>query len=265
MNVTIWHDLHIIPAVATGNRPVSLAIGVFDGVHRGHQRLLERAVADALQLESGVPTVLTFDPNPATVVSPESFPGVLSSLDDRLQLFASHGINETVVLKFSETFAAVAGSQFLETLVTVFPTLRYVVAGFNFHLGHHRDTGPTELESWFAGRGIRVDIVPALKDNEDSISSSRIRRAVAAGDLDTAARLLGRPYRIAVEGVSPGEGFQPRQLLPPPGAYRCTLLGEDFSREGMMEISSEGNLLWEPRITSTFYVIPRSKADVSND
>lgn len=260
MNIVHWTALQRLPAASASERPVSLAVGVFDGVHRGHQLLLQRAVSDARELDHGVPAVLTFDPNPAKILRPESFPGVLSTIAERLALFQRAGIEEVVVVRFSREFAATPGPLFLEGLHRVFPRLRLMVAGFNFRLGHNRDTGPEELETWFSRRGIRVDIVTSLKDNEDTISSSRIRRAVAAGDLETAARLLGRPYRIDVVPCVDSEDYFPEQLLPPPGRYYCTVNGEDFSREGMMEVSDEGILRWEPRITKTHYVIPRSDA-----
>lgn len=260
MKVIHWTALDDPPERTVPDRPVSLAVGVFDGIHRGHQRLLRRAVVDAGRLDHGIPAVLTFDPNPATIINPASFPGVLSTLAERLALFREFGIEEVVIVNFSHHFAVTPGAEFLERLLRVFPHLQLMVAGFNFHLGHNRDTGPEELKTWFNARGIRVDIVPALKDNVDSISSSRIRRAVAAGDLGRATRLLGRPYRIDVVPCVDSEDYFPEQLLPPPGRYVCTVSGEDFSREGMMEISDEGILRWEPRITKTHYVIPRSKA-----
>lgn len=265
MKTALWEDPDYPPRSHYSHLPISLAVGVFDGVHLGHQQLLRRAVSDALRLGHGVPAVLTFDPNPATVVRPDSFPGFLSPLRERLSLFSSFGIRESVIVRFSSRFATMSGPEFLERILHVFPSLQLMVAGFNFHLGHNRDIGPQELTRRLNAHAIRVDIVPALKDNVDSISSSRIRRAVAAGDLETAAGLLGRPYRIAVVDDARGQSHDSSQLLPPPGAYSCTISGADSSREGMMEISDEGSLRWEPRITQTQYVIPRSKKDVGNN
>ncbi len=264
MTTVDWKDPSVPPVTTFPDRPISLALGVFDGVHRGHQRLLHRVVSDATSLDHGIPAVLTFDPNPATITRAGSFAGILSTTAERLELFQRFGVREAVVVKFSSAFARMPGAVFLERLLQVFPGLQLMVAGFNFHLGHNRDTGPEELRSWLTTRGIRVDIVPALKDNEDSISSSRIRRAVAAGDLEQAARMLGRPYGLAVSPGSQEDSCKPEQLLPPPGRYRCTFKGEDSSREGMMEISEEGNLRWEPRITKFHYVIPRSRINVGN-
>ena len=259
MTILRWEEPETPPVAHLIDRPVSLAVGVFDGVHRGHQGLLQRAVTDAERLGHGVPAVLTFDPNPATIVYPESFPGILSTPEERLTLFKQFGIEEVIIVRFSPAFAVTPGPVFLQRILEIYPGLRLVVAGFNFHLGHNRDTGPRELTHQLATRGIRVDIVPALKDNEDSISSSRIRRAVATGDLEKAAALLGRQYRIFIAPGAHSNTCRPVQLLPPPGTYSCTLAGEGSSREGMMEISDEGILRWEPRITQIHYVIPRSR------
>jgi len=113
-------------------------------------------------------------------------------------------------------------------------------------------------------RGVRVDIVPALKDNDESISSSRIRRAIAVGDLKLAALLLGRPYTVAVEGALPFHRDECSQLLPPAGSYFCTFVREDSNREGMIRISADGTLRWEPLLTETKYVLLRRTAHVND-
>lgn len=259
MNTSIryWEDPERPPEPANPGHAVSLALGVFDGVHRGHQRLLHRVVYDAEALYRGRPAVLTFEPNPAAVFQGPDYPGNLTTLEYRLELFKRFGIEEVMIIRFSRRFAALSGPGFLDLLIRAFPELRLMVVGYNFRLGHNQDMNGSLLAQWMSAHGIRVDIVPALKDNEQSISSSRIRRAIAAGDLEEAEALLGHPYRISVAA-------DPPQLLPPPGRYRCTIVGEASSREGMMEISDEGTLQWEPRITPTYYVIPRSIADGYN-
>ena len=162
------------------------------------------------------------------------------------------------MVHFTQRFAAMSGYGFLERIRTLFPHLQLMVVGFNFHLGHNRDVHAEELARWMGRRGVRVDIVSALKDNVDSISSSRIRRAVAAGDLGHAAAMLGRPYTVAVDGGLPSHRNDCTQLLPPPGTYSCTFVREGSSREGMMGVSEEGTLSWEPRDENIHYVILRS-------
>jgi riboflavin kinase/FMN adenylyltransferase len=264
MPLAIWNDpLHPPPGFPT-HRPVSLAVGVFDGVHLGHQELLKRAVADAAELEHGIPAVLTFDPNPAKLTRPESYLGDLSTRRLRLEFFARSGIEEAIVVEFDDRFASIRGFDFLERIMTMFPYLRLMVVGYDFHLGYKRDVHASELSRWMAERGVRVDIVPALKDNTGSISSSRIRRAVAVGDLELAASLLGRPYTVAIDNGLPSHRDDIAQLLPPPGTYRCEFVQEDSNREGMIRISRNGILRWEPVLNDTHYVLLRRATHVDD-
>lgn len=259
---TVWRDPEHPPEGFPTHRPVSLAVGVFDGVHRGHRELLRRAVSDAGQLDNGIPAVLTFDPNPARLTRPESYLGDLSTPELRMRFFSRCGIEEVILVAFNERFAAMPGFEFLERILHLFPYLQLMVVGFNFHLGHNRDVHAAELSQWMARRGVRVDIVPALKDNTGSISSSRIRRAVAVGDVELAASLLGRPYTVAVDGKFPSHRDECSQLLPPAGTYLCEFVGEDSNREGMIEISETGILRWESTLRHTKYVLLRRATHV---
>ncbi|MDA3947893.1 MAG: FAD synthetase family protein [Spirochaeta sp.] len=260
----VWDKPGNPPPGFPTDRPVSLAVGVFDGVHRGHEQLLERAVTDAAQLDHGIPAVLTFDPNPAQLTRPDSYIGNLSTLPYRFDLFARCGIEEVLLVRFNRQFAEIPGTEFLERIMGLFPYLRLVVVGFNFHLGHNRDVHADDLARWMYQRGVRVDIVPALKDNGESISSSRIRRAIAVGDLKLAALLLGRPYTVAVEGSLPSHRGECSQLLPPAGSYFCTFVGEESNREGMIRISTDDTLTWEPLLNETKYVLLRRPAHVND-
>jgi|GEM_PF-1451951 len=264
MRTVEWTSPEELPIAAPLLHPVSIAIGVFDGVHKGHQALLRRAIETARGDTDGEAWALTFDPNPARLTRPHSYPGDLTTPDQRARIFNDIGIDGMVLVRFSTEFSIVSGYRFLESLLEIFPGTTTVVVGFNFHLGYQRNVHAEEAARWLGARGVRVDIVGALKDNEDSISSSRVRRAVAAGDLEQAERLLGRPYAVAVDGGFPFHRHQCRHVLPPPGAYRCTYHQEDQSREGMMVIQNDGVLSWERDNTTILYVTLRSKVDGFN-
>lgn len=264
MKTIEWNSPEELPIAAPVPQPVSIAIGVFDGVHIGHRELLRRAVRSARETPRGEAWVLTFDPNPARLTRPHSYPGDLTTPRQRARLFREIDIDGMVLVKFSTEFSLLSGYRFLEALTEIFPQTISVIVGFNFHLGYQRNVHAQEAARWLGARGIRVDIVEALKDNEDSISSSRVRRAVAAGDLEQAERLLGRPYAVAVDGGFPFHRHQCRHVLPPPGAYRCTYHQEDRGREGMMVIQDDGFLSWERDNTTISYVTLRSKVDGFN-
>ena len=259
MSVLHWHHPERMPPGCPVNTPVSLAIGVFDGVHRGHQALIDRAVAYAAADPTSLPMVLTFDPNPARFMRPDSYAGDLSTVGQRTALCAERGVRQALVVSFSEEFAALPGRPFLSLLQRLLPRLSTVVVGFNFHLGRGRDIHAREMAQWMAPHDIRVDIVSALKDNGESISSSRIRRAVAVGDLGQAAALLGRPYTVAIDGRLPSHRNESRQLLPEQGRYSCTFQDGGTNREGMMSVAPGGALTWEPHSETTQRVILRSK------
>ena len=258
--VAHWDDPNDPPHGSFTSSPVSLAVGVFDGVHLGHQELLKRAYANARQVSGGIPAVLTFDPNPARLIHPHTYPGDLSTRNLRFEFFAQAGIEQVVLVQFNQDFSNLRGIDFLEKIIHLFPCLESMVVGFNFHLGHKRDVNVDRLSRWMAERSVRVDIVPALKDNNRSISSSRIRHAVAVGDLELAALLLGRPYTVGVDGYLPSHRSESNQLLPPPGTYDCTYVSEATNREGMIRVSRDGTLQWEHVLNDIHYVLLRRKS-----
>jgi riboflavin kinase/FMN adenylyltransferase len=259
--VVEWTSPDETPYSLPDRSPVAIAIGVFDGVHHGHQVLLDRAVDRARHYPDGRSWVRTFDPNPARVVRPQTYLGDLTTPAQRTERFFEIGIDSVLIVRFSTEFSLLSGYRFLSAIRDFFPELRDVVVGYNFHLGYQRNVHASEASSEMARHGVRVDIVPALKDNEDSISSSRVRRAVAAGELEQAQRLLGRPYAVAVDGSFPRHRRYCNQVLPPPGTYSCTYVGEASHREGMMGIREDGILTWDRCDDAILYVTLRSKAD----
>lgn len=261
VRIVTWDNPGVLSHIE--KTPVALALGVFDGVHRGHQELLRRVSVHAHH-DHATPAVLTFDPNPARVTRPDQYPGDITSLEERITHFARYGMELVYVVRFSSAFAELPGREFLDVLMKSLPDLRTIVVGFNFHLGRHRDIGPERLRLAMEPHRIRVDIVTALKDNNGSISSSRIRRAVAAGELEQVSHMLGRPYGFAVDGTLPSTIGECRHILPPPGTYACTITSDrGDSREGMMSISTSGELTWEweQQMTNIRYVMVRSTSD----
>jgi len=209
-----------------------VSIGAYDGVHLGHQALLARV--GTLAGDLGVASaVVTFDRHPATVVRPESAPRLLTDLDQKLELLAAAGVDRTLVLHFDEARARESAEDFVaEVLVGCFGA-RAVVVGHDFHFGHQRRGTVRLLQSMGADLGFDVlGVALAGHGGEgEAISSTRIRALLAAGEVEAAASLLGRPHEVRGT-VGPGDqrgrqlGFPtanvavpPEILLPADGIY----------------------------------------------
>lgn len=196
-----WRGFDQIP---TGWGRCVLTIGVFDGVHRGHQALIERAVAKGREL--GLPTVLmTFDPHPSEVVRPGSHPAQLSTLRRRAELVAALGVDVFFVLPFNPAMAATEAEVFVHDLLVDRLHVAAIVVGENFHFGH-KGAGDLSLlqqlgpRFGFTAEGIGiVDGVGESGGDGIAVTSTYVRSSVAAGDVRAAAAALGRPHRL--EGV----------------------------------------------------------------
>jgi riboflavin kinase/FMN adenylyltransferase len=186
-----------------------VCIGVFDGVHRGHQAILARAGEAALQLSSRV-VVVTFDPHPNVVVRPEVAPLMLSTLQHRLELLADEGVAATLVLRFGRELSLQPPEQFVRELLAGTLHACRVVVGENFRFGH-RALGDAELLRAMGDElGFETDAVSLVDDGGEPVSSTRIRALLAAGEVAAAAEELGRPHRV--EGVVVRGDGRGRQL-----------------------------------------------------
>ncbi len=217
---------------AASARPgAAVAIGNFDGVHKGHRLLVARAIASAGT--SGLRSVvLTFDRHPATVVRPGSTPKLLTSVEHKLELLRATGVDEVVVLRFDEDRAAESAEDFVCTVLVGDLRARVVVVGASFRFGHGQGGDVALLESMGRDLGFDVARVELVTDDLDGgttiVSSSLVRSLVAGGQLGAAASLLGRPFEVRaplVEVREDGAGallqlvVPPALLAPPPGVY----------------------------------------------
>lgn len=236
----VWSHPESPPLVTQA--PSVLSIGVFDGVHRGHRELIRRTVSD----DGTVPVVLTFARNPASVMRPESYLGDLTTLEQRLSLFEELGVHYALIVDFSSAFAALSGRDFIRHVLTALPDLRGVVVGYDFHLGKGRDTHASQVAEDLGPAGVWVDIVHAQKDNEGSISSSRIRQLIRLGEVGKARALLGRAYMLDVRGGLPTTTSECRQLLPEGGFFCCEYVRQGKTLKGFAQIdNNDGTLRWE--------------------
>ncbi|HEY3899559.1 MAG TPA: bifunctional riboflavin kinase/FAD synthetase [Chthoniobacter sp.] len=209
--------------------PVFLAIGVFDGVHLGHQAVIRRALEAARQ-HGGSAVAVTFDPHPVRVLRPEQAPRLLTSTAHKLRLIRDLGVSYQLVIHFDEAFAATPPEDFIRALVGAARPLREICVGFEWSFGKGRTGNLALLEKLGMELGFAEVGVPAVESDGEIISSTLIRRAVENGDLARAAELLGREFTVlgtVIEGDRLGRklGFPTANLsahneqFPPNGVY----------------------------------------------
>ncbi|MFN0141309.1 MAG: bifunctional riboflavin kinase/FAD synthetase [Pyrinomonadaceae bacterium] len=179
-------------------RPTVLTLGVFDGLHIGHQRIMQRVVERA-KFVNAVPTAITFDPHPRAVLHPESAPPLLQTLDQRLANLDVLGIEQTIVIKFDNEFASSAAEEFLNDIVRDRLHAKEVYLGKGFAFGKNRGGNIELLQRLGAELGFVAHEVEEVQLRGARVSSSAIRELLAAGRVNVARRMLGRPY--GVEGV----------------------------------------------------------------
>lgn len=184
-----------LAARSTGDVPVALTIGSFDGVHRGHRALL----AELAKVAAGRGTaraVLSFDPHPRCVLDPVNCPPMLTDAHEKNHLLAAAGIDRHVILPFNRNVSHWSAEHFCDLLVEAFD-VRALVLGHDFALGHRRQGDVGFLRAYGARHGFDVVQVAAHVEAGSAISSTRIRAELADGRVSAAARLLGRPYELS--------------------------------------------------------------------
>lgn len=176
-----------------------IALGNFDGVHKGHQNVIKAAVDEGLRQQ--IPArVLTFEPHPRAILKPDSPPFRLVSPRTKLRLLVDMGIDEVIVLNFDKDLQTLAAPDFVSQILIEQYGAQHIVAGFDFVFGEGRGGNMQSLREWLAPHKVEVTEVTPFRDAQGEVmSSSRIRRALMDGDLATANRILGRPWTI--EGV----------------------------------------------------------------
>lgn len=199
-------------------RGTILTLGVFDGLHLGHQRIMQTVVESAAATDA-VPTVITFDPHPRAVLHPENSPPLLQTLDQRLANFEVLGIKQTIVIRFDKDFAAIDAATFLRDIVHERLQAREVYLGRGFFFGKNRGGNIELLREMSQRLGFFADEVAEVRLRGQRISSSKIRQLLADGKVNLARRMLGRPYGVEgqiIHGQQRGRtiGFPTANLHP---------------------------------------------------
>ena len=186
--------MRIVRHPGPGGPPVAIAIGSFDGVHRGHAALFER-VNECARVRGLGSAVLTFEPQPREFFSPQGAPARLTTLAEKLIAFAQLEIETTFVQRFDRAFAALDAATFARRLREDHGA-RHVFVGEDFRFGAGRASDVAGLRALGQALGFEVEVMPAVVDGGERISSTNVRAALARGDLATAQRLLGRTYSM---------------------------------------------------------------------
>jgi riboflavin kinase/FMN adenylyltransferase len=229
--------VHIIRQAAdlqTNGRKVCLAIGVFDGVHLGHQQIIRQTLADARQ-HAGIALVVTFDRHPNAIVAPDRQPPLIYPLPQKLRTIESLGADALLLVEFTREFSEQSGDTFIRSLTHDLGRIHSICVGADFVFGHKRSGNVGLLRQLGHELNFQVHGMAALALDGAVVSSTRIRAAIQAADFDAASQMLGRPYAISgqvMAGDQLGQklGFPTANLdvaglvLPADGVYAARIM-----------------------------------------
>lgn len=226
-------------------RPVA-AVGVFDGIHRGHMAVLEAARRRAREI-GGTACVVTFDPHPVKVLYPGRGLPRITSLEHRLRLMERAGMDAAFVIRFSRKFAKRSPAEFVDKVLVSRIGVHELVIGENFHFGEGRTGGIDILKRLADERGFRIRIIRAVKSHNAVVSSTRVRQLIVSGRLSGASGLLGRNVSILGTVISgsgrgrrigyPTANIDPHhEAIPPDGVYAVRVSIDGDRRKGVVNI-----------------------------
>jgi riboflavin kinase/FMN adenylyltransferase len=222
-------------------RPTALTLGVFDGLHLGHQ-LIMRTVVDRARATGAVPTVITFEPHPRAVLHPESAPPLLQTFDQKIEALGVLGIEQTIIIHFDQAFSQIPAEDFLRNVVVGRLQAKEVYLGRGFFFGHNREGNIELLRRVSVSLGFVADEVREVRLRGQRIGSTRIRELLLNGRVNLARRMLGRPYGVEgpvvrgdERGVKlgfPTANIQPHnRVIPRGGVYvTATLIDRQWRR-----------------------------------
>ncbi|MGH2759399.1 MAG: bifunctional riboflavin kinase/FAD synthetase [Actinomycetota bacterium] len=228
--------------------PTVVTVGMFDGLHRGHAMLFERVLGEARTLGARA-AVVTFNPHPLEVLAPDKAPCVLTTLEQRLALFAETRFDLALVLRFDRELASLDPEAFTRAALVDDLHVRKVIVGEDFRFGHRRAGDVNTLRELGSRFGFEAEAIGLLGGSDHKISSTDIRRLIGEGKVEAAAEVLGRPHRLA-GAVVPGQGLgrelhglptanleaHPRACLPGHGVYAGWWVWKGERRPGVVNV-----------------------------
>jgi len=248
MIIIPWETLTGEAPEAAARQAIALTIGVFDGIHVGHQRLLAEVVHNNM---AALPVVCTFRRNPGEVLGTKPLPGNILSHRQKLLKFELLGVRELLLIDFSPEIGKLAGEDFLAILERAFD-LRKLVIGYNFRMGRGRQTGIQELVSRYSPSETELAVIPAAHYQDRAVSSSRIREAIRQARFEETREMLSEPYCLDLVGLVLQRCGQRvsvarkdvDQVLPEAGTYGALL--RSSRGEARVEVTIDGErVAWD--------------------
>lgn len=238
-----------IAAIPKGLANTVVTIGNFDGVHLGHQELLKRVIKRAGEINA-VSVVITFEPHPAKVLRPDKAPRQLISLQEKIELFQSYGVNVVICIEFTPEFAGKSPDEFAEEILCNKIGARVIMVGANYKFGKGQSGDISYLRQKGKMLGFEVEVVDPVEIGGHRVSSSRIREHLSKGEVDIAAGLLGRYYSIngvvmpghhrgAVLGYPTANIYTVYEAIPKNGIYAVRVLRGHVILEGACYIGNQ--------------------------
>jgi riboflavin kinase/FMN adenylyltransferase len=238
MQCISWNDL--VSNKNSIDEALSVSIGVFDGLHRGHRALIDEVLRQSEGLGSAV---ITFYPHPAQIFSKDDYPGNILSYAQKLELLAATGIEYVILIDFSLDFSKITGNIFINRVFDLLK-IKNLVVGYNFHCGNNMDTNADDIARLAAKRDCNVTIKQPVILGDSPVSSTRIRKSITEGKIENARELLSRPYIIDIRKLSTfttGEytgirDTETEQILPKDGSYSV------YIDDGKQNVSSAATI-----------------------
>lgn len=232
--------------LANGRRKVCLAIGVFDGVHLGHQQIIRQTINDARQHEAAA-LIVTFDQHPSAIVAPDRVPPLIYSIPQKVRTIEGLGAGALLEIPFDREFSQQTGEAFIRSLARDLGQIQSICVGADFVFGHKRSGNVSLLRQLGSELHFQVHGLAAVALDGETVSSTRIRETIRTGDFDAASQMLGRAYSIAgkvVHGDQLGHqlGFPTANLdttgmlLPPNGVYAAHARIGDTNHRSVLNI-----------------------------
>ena len=245
MQVLSW-ETFLAQGLPSPGASTAISVGVFDGVHRGHQALVDRIMQSGM-----IPVIITFKHNYKNVQP--SYHGDISSFDKKMALFAGMGVAITVIAELTDSFRSMSGAEFFR-LLRERANMGFLAVGSNFRCGNRQDTDAPLIQELNTREHVATEIIETLCEDGLPISSTRIRSAIHQGKLSEAQAMIGRPYTLDLMGAAfQSEGSdtiyptgQLGRVLPPCGSYPVILHSESDSVSSHIRIEKDRLICPQP-------------------